>query len=116
MDNGVGVLDSSLSGYNGTINYETGEWSITAWDNGLSTAIATFRHEDEIKSEHILNWILYYSKALVQIIEGNTLRKASAIGITNDGDSLKSEGYEEKKNLEKQLAVEGRWISFCKKF
>src|SRR5665213_4591058 len=32
VDNGSGVLVSSLSPHGGTINYTTGAWTVTAWD------------------------------------------------------------------------------------
>ena len=69
-----------------------------------------------ITSEYILNWILYYTKALTKIAEGNTLRKTSAIGIVNDGDTLVKEGKEEVKALQDKLTQEGRWIAFCRRF
>jgi hypothetical protein len=48
--------------------------------------------------------------------EGNTLRKSDAIGIKNDGQQLIDEGKEEIKTLQEQLAQEGRWVSFTKRF
>jgi hypothetical protein len=69
-----------------------------------------------VTSEHILNWLLYYTKALVKMSEGNTLRKTSAIGILNDGQVLLDEGKAEIKELQDKLAQEGRWISFCRRF
>jgi len=116
IDDGDGVLESSVSGYSGTIDYTTGAWTVTGWDADSTTGTASYVYEEDIKSEYLLNWLLYYIKALVQIVEGNTLRKASSIGITNDGNNLMSEGREAKKELEKQLAVEGRWVGFCKRF
>lgn len=69
-----------------------------------------------IVSEHILNWLLYYVKALTKIAEGNTLRKTDAVGIKNDGAALVTEGKEEVKALQDSLAQEGRWICFCRRF
>jgi hypothetical protein len=69
-----------------------------------------------ITSEHILNWLLYYTKALTKIAEGNTLRKTTAIGILNDGQSLVTEGKEEVKALQEQLIQEGRWTAFVRRF
>ena len=69
-----------------------------------------------VTSEHILNWLLYYTKALVKMSEGNTIRKTSAVGIQNDGQVLLDEGKAEIKELQDKLAQEGRWISFCRRF
>lgn len=71
---------------------------------------------EEIKSEYILDWVLQYTKALVKMMEGNTLRKSKAIGIENDGQNLLDEGKEEMKQLQEKLAQGGRWVSFCRKF
>jgi len=114
-DDGHGVLVSSLSGYSGTINYTTGAWSVSGWvGTGLQTA--TFKYEEDIKSEYILAWLLYYVKALLKMVEGNALRKTDAIGIKNDGQSLYEEGQAEKKELEEKLGVEGRWLAFTRRF
>lgn len=72
--------------------------------------------KDDIKSEHINNWILYYAKALVKQIEGNTLRKANLVlpgGL--DGASLVAEGKEEMRKLQEQIGKEARWVAFCKR-
>jgi len=69
-----------------------------------------------ITSEHILNWLLYYVKALVKTTEGNALRKTSAISIQNDGQMLMTEGKEEVKALQDSLAQEGRWIAMARRF
>jgi hypothetical protein len=70
---------------------------------------------EDIKSEHILDWILYYAKALLRITEGNTLRKAGTIGVTNDGNELVNEGKDEIVNLQTRLKEEGRWLLFAKR-
>jgi hypothetical protein len=44
------------------------------------------------------------------------LRKADVIDIRNDGQRLFDEGKEEKTELEKKLNIEGRWLSFVKRF
>jgi hypothetical protein len=77
---------------------------------------ARIQHNTPITSEHILNWLLYYVKALVKITEGNTIRKSSSIGIVNDGQQLIDEGKEEVAKLQEQLAQEGRWVTLCKRF
>ena len=69
-----------------------------------------------VTSEHILNWLLYYCKALVKIAEGNTLRKVEAVGVKNDGTALITEGKEEVKALQDSLAQEGRWVAFSRRF
>jgi len=114
-DDGDGILVSSLSGYSGTIDYATGAWEITGW-SGNTTGTCTYIYNEDIKSEHILQWLLYYIKALVKLVEGNAIRKTSAIGIVNDGKDLYDEGKTEKEMLEKKLADEGRWLTFCHRF
>ena len=70
---------------------------------------------EDIKSPHILGWLLYYCKALLKQAEGNILRKAKLINADVDGDLLYNEGTTEKKDLEARLAEEGRWLVFCQK-
>ena len=77
---------------------------------------ATYEFNEDITSEYILSWLLYYVKALVKQCEGNILRKVDAIDIRNDGNQLYNEGKEEKIELEKKLNIEGRWLSFIKRF
>ena len=115
-DDGDGILVSSILGYEGTIDYTTGNWDVTGWDNSVTTGIATYNYIEEIKSEYILEWLLGYIKTLVKLTEGNALRKMSAIGVSNDGQTLFGEGKEEKKELEERLGVEGRWVAFSKRF
>jgi hypothetical protein len=67
---------------------------------------------EDIKQEHILDWILRYSKALVKMVEGNTLRKAEIIDIKSDGNTLYTEGSNEVAELKKELSENGRWLSF----
>jgi len=71
--------------------------------------------DTNITSEYILDWILNYSKALLRIIEGNTLRKGDIVGIKNDGQEMINEGKEEKKELEERLAVDGRWVAMIRR-
>jgi len=71
---------------------------------------------DDIKSEHINNWLLYYAKALVKQIEGNTLRKANVVlpgGL--DGAQLVTEGKEEMRKLQEQIIKESRWVAFIRR-
>lgn len=71
---------------------------------------------DDIKTEDILDWLLLYSKALVKISEGNTLRKSSLINITNDGQELVNEGKAEVEELQKRLETEGTWLAMALRF
>jgi hypothetical protein len=71
---------------------------------------------EDIKSEHILDWVLYYAKALVKLTEGNTLRKSSIINISNDGESLVTEGKDEVKAMQEKLMQEGRWMAMACRF
>ena len=121
VDDGLGNLISSLSGYSGTINYVTGAWAVTGWSGITPTGICNtgnvqYLYNEDIKSEYILDWILAYTKALVKMVEGNTIRKTKAIGIDQDGQQLYDEGKTEKEELEKKLAAEGRWMSFVRRF
>jgi hypothetical protein len=65
---------------------------------------------EDLKQEHILDWILRYSKALLKQAEGNLLRKAKLINADVDGQQIYDEGEKEKKELEDTLGIEGRWI------
>jgi len=71
---------------------------------------------EEIKDEYILEWILRYTKALIYIIEGNVLRKAGIIGVSNDGQALVTEGLAVKKEMQEELSVNGRWVSMARRF
>lgn len=114
-DNGTGTLFGSLSGYSGTINYTTGAWTVTGW-TGTGAQTATYIYYEDVKSEHMLQWLLYYVKALVKMVEGNALRKTMAIDIKNDGQQMYEEGRTEKEMLEKKLSDEGRWLTFVRRF
>lgn len=72
-------------------------------------------NDDGITDEFILDWVLQYSKALVKVMEGNTLRKAQIIGIANDGENMVSEGKEEIEKLQKKLKQEGTWAILSKR-
>lgn len=118
-DDGAGVLLPSQSGYlNGTINYTTGEWSVSDWSPSavLTQLYATYEYTENIKSEYILNWLLYYIKALTKQVEGNALRKTTAIDIKNDGQQLLDEGKEEVLTLQKRMFEDGRWMAFARRF
>lgn len=114
-DDEEGNLISSQSDHSGTINYTTGEWT-TTYLFGSAQSMATYDFNEDIKSDYILAFLLYYIKALVKMAEGNVLRKADSINIKNDGQMLMTEGKEEKLELEKKLNIEGRWLSFVKRF
>lgn len=63
-----------------------------------------------IENQWVNDFILNYSKALVKMVEGNSLRKSSMIlGHDIDGQQLVDEGKEEKQKLEEDLRVNGRW-------
>lgn len=68
---------------------------------------------DNITNEKILQWILDYSKALLKLTEGNTLRKADIPGVKNDGQALVDEGKAEVEALQKSLSINGRWVCFA---
>ena len=117
LDDGLGNLIGSQSGYTGTIDYTTGEWTVTGWVGSQGeVGTATYLYDEEITSEYIVDWFLYYVKAQVKMVEGNTLRKADALKISNDGQQLLNEGKEEVKELQERLGIEGRWMSFARRF
>lgn len=71
---------------------------------------------EDIKDEFINDWLLRYFKALVKQQEGNILRKASMIlpgGV--DGQELVTEGLTEAKELQEDLARNGRWCAFIRR-
>jgi len=71
---------------------------------------------EDITSQHINEWLLYYIKALVKQAEGHQLRAATLVlpnGI--DGQQLYNEGKEEMKEMQIKLAQEGRWLTFVKR-
>ena len=70
---------------------------------------------DDIDSQHINDWILYYTKALVKQIEGNTLRKTVVAGLNLDGQAMMSEGKQEVQELQKQLTQNSRWVTFFRR-
>jgi hypothetical protein len=115
-DDGNGNLLGSASGLSGVVNYTTGVWSTNYKLLMTAHSTASYEYNEDITSEYILSWLLYYIKALVKQCEGNILRKVDAIDIKNDGALLYSEGAEEKKELEKKLNIEGRWLSFIRRF
>jgi len=65
---------------------------------------------EDIKDEFIIDWLLNYTKSLVKMAEGNTLRKAGTIGLPNDGEQLVTEGKEEATTLQDKLRKEGVWM------
>ena len=70
---------------------------------------------EDIKSQYILDWILYYSKALVKQIEGNVLRKTKIIDTPLDGQELLQEGRDEVKDLQERLHRDSRWVLMMKR-
>lgn len=70
---------------------------------------------EDIIDEYMLDWILQYTKALVTMIEGNTLRKAGIVDFKNDGGDLVGEGNVEKIRLQQKLSVDSRWVSMARR-
>jgi hypothetical protein len=87
--------------------------------NGTSTVyvVGTKRitENEDITNSYILDWILYYAKALVKQIEGNALRKTAIIDTPLDGQTLVDEGREEQKALKEALQKDSRWVIFMKR-
>jgi len=76
--------------------------------------LRNYRSVEEIEDNDVLQRVKEYALALCKIIEGNIRRKLqSAPGaIQLDGDSLVSEGMEEKRNIEERLVSEFQNIRF----
>ncbi len=95
---------------------DTGMLFVQNWPQGATKACVVgtqrFMYDDDIIDEYVLDWMFNYSKALVKIQEGNTLRKSSIINVSNDGQQLVDEGVKEKEDLQQKLAEEGRWVIF----
>jgi len=72
--------------------------------------------DEDVVVPVILNWIYYYTKALVKQIEGNTLRVAGIVDLKTDGQELYSEGREEQKDLQSALQKESFWVLALKRY
>ena len=96
--------DPSVGGYLYAINVPQGVQSL------LVIGTKRITKNEDVKIEYALEWLLYYIKALVKQIEGNTLRKSGIVGIVNDGQELVTEGKEEMKDLQDRLARDSRWV------
>lgn len=72
--------------------------------------------DEDLVVEVILNWIKYYTKALVKQIEGNTLRAAGIVDLKTDGQELVNEGKEEMKVLQDALMKESFWVMSVKRY
>lgn len=102
--------DPTVGGYLYCVNLPNGTGGVYI----LGTKRIT--KSEDIKDEFINDWLLRYLKALVKQVEGNTLRKANMIlpgGV--DGQQIVDEGLQEAEKLQEDLAVEGRWIAFCRR-
>ena len=101
--------DHELGGYLYVYNVPAGNEKLAV------IGIKRITKNEDIKIEIVENWILYYTKALVKQIEGNTLRAADIIDIKNDGQRLLEEGKEEQKDLQEQLKQEAVWTAFIRR-
>jgi len=101
--------DPTEGGYLYCVNVPNNTSSLLAIGTKRITA------NENIKSQYIIDWILYYAKALVKQIEGNVLRKTMIIDTPLDGQSLVDEGREEVKDLQESLQRDSRWIIFVKR-
>jgi hypothetical protein len=70
---------------------------------------------DDIDSQHINNWLLYYFKALVKQTEGHAIRAAQIVVPGIDGQQIYSEGKVEQTELQNTLKKEAFWVSFPKR-
>ncbi|MHA1286346.1 MAG: hypothetical protein ACTSPB_02965 [Candidatus Thorarchaeota archaeon] len=101
--------DPTVGGYLYCTNIPSGTSSV------MVIGTRRIKANEDITSQYILDWILYYAKALVKQIEGNTLRKAMIIDTPLDGQALLSEGREEQKELQASLSRDARWIIMMKR-
>jgi len=101
--------DPTVGGYLYCVNVPAGVSSVFVMGTKRITV------NEDITSPHILDWILYYSKALVKQVEGNILRKTAIIDMPLDGQALYTEGREEQKALQESLARNSRWVVFMKR-
>jgi len=116
--NGFLVLTSLAQGYNATMQILDGTNSNGGEANKLYAGIPQFIDgigDADIVDQYILDFLLYYSKALLQQAEGRLLRKGDIIGAKNDGDTMMKEGKQEQTELEKRLSYEGRWLALTRK-
>ena len=103
------AVEPTVGGYLYATNVPSGVGSLFVMGTKRIT------QNEDIKSQYILDWILYYAKALVKQVEGNILRKTTIIDTPLDGQALYSEGREEQKELKESLARDSRWICFIKR-
>lgn len=102
--------DPNIGGYLYTVNAPAGTPGFFVVGSKRITAA------EDIKEEFIQDFILRYLKALVKQVEGNSLRKANMILPTGlDGAEMVSEGMEDMKDLQLELAENGRWCSFLRR-
>jgi hypothetical protein len=101
--------DPTVGGYLYCINVPTGVESI--YVVGTKRILV----DEVVTNELIINWLYYYTKALVKQIEGHTLRAAGIVDIVTDGQQLVDEGREEQKELQEQLKKEAFWVMFPKR-
>jgi len=67
-------------------------------------------------SFYIIDWVQRYAKSLLMQTEGNLLRKSDIIGVKNDGQQMINEGREMMKELQVELAENGRWVVCARRF
>lgn len=102
--------DPSVGGYLSCVNVPAGVGSV--YVEGTRRIL-----EDEVvTTELILNWLYYYTKALVKQVEGHALRAVGIIDVSTDGQAMVDEGREEMKDLQETLKKEAWWVMFPKRF
>ena len=65
---------------------------------------------EDVTSEHILDWLTRGCIAYSLIKEGNILRKAGSINVKHDGQEILNENTEIWDNLKKELQANSRWV------
>jgi hypothetical protein len=101
--------DPTVGGYLYCINVPSGVQSV------FVTGTKRVTKDEDIKIDYVQDWILYYSKALLKQIEGNTLRKTAVIDMPIDGQAIVDEGREDQKTLQEQLFRDGMWCAFIRR-
>ena len=56
------------------MDYVGGTWSVTGWANNTPSGIITYNYSEDVKSEYLLQWLLYYIKALVYFLKKSPQR------------------------------------------
>jgi len=102
--------DPSEGGYLYCVNVPSGVQSVYV------EGTRRIMEDETVTTELILNWLYYYTKALVKQVEGHALRSTGIIDVKTDGQEMVDEGKEEMGELKETLQKESWWVMFSKRF